>query len=576
MKKFASLSIAVLLVISMLLTSVISASAVTGIDFDKTGTIRMVKYDLNDTTQTVEGATFKAYKVLALNNDGDTDGTYTVEKAFKSVITEADLKSAGKTGSNGGLYISTEALEEKITSLEACTSNADGVVFKETEEKGDGVYTATDLALGVYLVVETAAPDGYIKATAPFLVTVPQWDGDADEWDYVIGDNGQEIKPKNIKVGLVKTQGNGKKQGIYAIGDTIDYTVTAKLPDYGTVESTNQKYTATLSAEDRELILVKFDDKMTEGLTYDKNLVIEVDDVTTAEEGDTVKLTADDYKSLKETDRGFVVELKWDSIEAYQGAIVTLKYSAKLNNDAVVDDGSNDNTVTYEYSSSLVKEYIGPDDPNYPYDPEDPDYGISVPVFPSEELKDTTKAFTFALDLTKTFNGKTAEKAGVDATKVAFKLIDKATGKYIAVVKTAEGKYAVNTAATATNDNTVMNLAADGTLYVKGLKVAGYYLEETKAADGYSKLTTKVEFVLSEDSETPGTVAGQYFVKNKANDMEETGSNTVALTVNNVKKQFELPTTGGLGIWMFTIAGGILMAGAIILFVSIRKKSTSK
>jgi LPXTG-motif cell wall-anchored protein len=54
--------------------------------------------------------------------------------------------------------------------------------------------------------------------------------------------------------------------------------------------------------------------------------------------------------------------------------------------------------------------------------------------------------------------------------------------------------------------------------------------------------------------------------------LNDGSDNEFEVTINNVEKQFDLPQTGGDGILLFTIAGGILMAAAIILFAAMRKK----
>ena len=53
-----------------------------------------------------------------------------------------------------------------------------------------------------------------------------------------------------------------------------------------------------------------------------------------------------------------------------------------------------------------------------------------------------------------------------------------------------------------------------------------------------------------------------------------TDDGTVKLNVLN-KKGFDLPTTGGMGTWLFTIGGLVLMAGAGVLLAKGRK-STEK
>ena len=194
MKKFASITLAVLLAVSMLLTCLIPAYAV-DIDFTNgKGTIIMTKEATNDldgnTQKPVSGATFTAYQVLTLNNDGDGDGTYTVAAPFDAVIDQNSLTGSAKENSAGGLYTNTDEMENLIYQLEPYTKKATGYDFTETSTAG--TYQVDNLPLGVYLVVETTPPANYTVSTGSFLVTVPQWDGEA--WDYVVGDDGQAVK----------------------------------------------------------------------------------------------------------------------------------------------------------------------------------------------------------------------------------------------------------------------------------------------------------------------------------------------------------------------------------------------
>ena len=52
---------------------------------------------------------------------------------------------------------------------------------------------------------------------------------------------------------------------------------------------------------------------------------------------------------------------------------------------------------------------------------------------------------------------------------------------------------------------------------------------------------------------------------------ENTDSNILSKTVDN-KKGFTMPTTGGMGTYIFTIGGLVVMAGAVLLLVSSKKK----
>lgn len=102
-----------------------------------------------------------------------------------------------------------------------------------------------------------------------------------------------------------------------------------------------------------------------------------------------------------------------------------------------------------------------------------------------------------------------------------------------------------------------------GMIYIKGLDVDKYYLEETKEPAGYNKLLTPVEIVIAEggsfssDTHTVGNT--EYFVKKIEN---KTGS--------------ILPSTGGIGTTIFYIVGSILLIGAGVLLVTRRRMRSGR
>ena len=85
----------------------------------------------------------------------------------------------------------------------------------------------------------------------------------------------------------------------------------------------------------------------------------------------------------------------------------------------------------------------------------------------------------------------------------------------------------------------------------------GYYLKEVEAPDGYSLADDKV----IEWSEVNGTPS-------------ETNVNANVTVVDS--KLSALPSTGGIGTTIFTIAGCVIMIAAAGLFFASRKKSDNK
>ncbi|MFM1538969.1 pilin N-terminal domain-containing protein [Helcococcus bovis] len=93
---------------------------------------------------------------------------------------------------------------------------------------------------------------------------------------------------------------------------------------------------------------------------------------------------------------------------------------------------------------------------------------------------------------------------------------------------------------------------ADGQFEVKGLAYGTYNLEEIKAPAGYAKIEQPIQFEINENSykDNSGDIA--YKLDEGNND---------ATKVNN--RKLSIPQTGGIGTIIFTVAGLIIMGGAI-------------
>ncbi|HEL1543054.1 TPA: LPXTG cell wall anchor domain-containing protein, partial [Streptococcus suis] len=98
--------------------------------------------------------------------------------------------------------------------------------------------------------------------------------------------------------------------------------------------------------------------------------------------------------------------------------------------------------------------------------------------------------------------------------------------------------------------------STDGKFEVKGLKQGTYYLEETKAPEGYALLSTGIEFQVQQGS---------------WNDNSAKLSIDQHTQIRN--KKVTIPQTGGIGTLVFTVVGLSAMAFA---FIAMKKRQSEE
>ena len=250
-----------------------------------------------------------------------------------------------------------------------------------------GKTQATDLELGLYLVVETAVPEMVVSTTNPFLVSVPMTSVDGTNandggtrWIYDIclfpkNLTGIPSLEKTLREQVADTGKNGGSTtditdgfahtGTASAGDVIDYQIISTLP--------------SITSESTYLTCYTFVDTLSSGLSYNKNdVVLEfftdeacTDLVTTWKEADgyfTVKYTdaADGahVMTIEMTSRG-LAEIN-SSKAVYPGASMVnsgfsdctlrITYAATMDSDNSVvfgDDGNpNDVVLTWKRSNT--------------------------------------------------------------------------------------------------------------------------------------------------------------------------------------------------------------------------------
>ena len=326
-------------------------------------------------------------------------------------------------------------------------------------------------------------------------------------------DDDAEITEKNDVPSTEKevqedSDGSWGPENTAQIGDTVNFRTTI---------------TAQPGAENYVL-----HDEMSAGLTLDVESIKVTLDGTELTEGDDYTISTTGL-----TD-GCDFEITFDqdylnSIESETDNDVT--YSAVLNEDAEIYDNPNENKTYLDYG--------------------DDNHTTSTP--PS-----TTETFSFSFDIVKTDN----DFKLLDGAE--FELYDAQTGgNKIALVDEGNGAYRVATddEEEAEGFKSAVIVAKDGQATVNGLDAdTTYYLEETKAPDGYNKLAERVEVAIV-DTNLSTTIDS---------DIWEKGDGGVQIT--NISGAL-LPSTGGMGTTLFYVGGGILMAGAAVLLIIRKSRS---
>ncbi|MBM6696863.1 SpaH/EbpB family LPXTG-anchored major pilin [Bifidobacterium pullorum subsp. saeculare] len=209
-----------------------------------------------------------------------------------------------------------------------------------------------------------------------------------------------------------------------------------------------------------------------------------------------------------------------DTITSDTNIVVT--YDAVVNENAVIAGDGNSNKTQLKFG-------------------EDSDY---------ETTWDETKTYTYKVDVVKT-DGSNKVLDGAE-----FKLYDaKTDGNEIPLVKVSDGVYRfAKDGEPAVGTITTVN----GQLEIKGFDAnTTYWLEETKAPEGYNKLAGRVEIAVKE-ANIDATVNGGIWQSGGVHIVNNTGS--------------ELPSTGGIGTAIFYALGGALVLGAIVFLSRKRAK----
>ena len=489
-----------------------------------------------------------------------------------AVLSAIDLTAADAHKTEGGInYFTSDSLNNKLAAalaanatnvknaLETAMKNG-GVAMPETDASGHT--SASDMELGLYLVVETRVPEMVTSTCNPFFVSLPMTTIDGSEWlyDLTVYPKNQTGNPTLDKTVREAKNSTGKNTGSLtdikdgyehtataSAGDVVDYQIISTLPTITSKASSLSEYT--------------YVDTMSKGIKYNKqDVVIEffrdsacTDKITTwAEDSVTFAVTYDDaanIMTIKMTETGLAeineaATVYTDSVKrGYSDCTMRITYAATLTADAKMGDTDNPNEVELTWRRT-----------NNTY---------------FDTLKDCCHVYTYGIDVLKQFSDN-----GGNRRNVKFKLHNDTDDCYI-IAEQKDGMYYAKGITSKKSDATTFIPNSSGHIVVKGLEDDTYSLTEIATDKGYVLLRDAVKIVIKTSESGQCEKCGAKLLTasatvNGKNVTMTDGNAIVPLTVIN-NPGFDLPKTGGYGTWMFTIGGVVLLGAAAFIVIRSRK-----
>lgn len=476
------------------------------------------KVNISSTNGEFKGKTVTAYKMFtasnfAFNGDGSVSAaTYTLETAWERFF--QDKLSTTETGAplSEKAYEYVKTLADGNRGATAVTFASDAAKWAKNQGLASSKSAAAVASGNTYVATFESLAYGYYVFVPEGGSTSTQRGTDAILNNVVSTET--NINLKSVYPTLEKKV-EGQNHSSAQIGDTVNFTLTSAVPDMTEYDT----YT------------FKVHDKLSKGLTFNAESVDVKVGGTTLTKGTDYTVT-----NTGNGDETTSVEINFLTIKAQTaGSAITVTYSATLNEKAgsgTTTQGKNEAYV--EYSNNPGEQGTGKSEPSI------------------------THTYDFSFDLQKNGEGENAN--GLQGAE--FQLQD-AEGNPISLVANG-GAYRPLKDATETGATSVTT-PAGGRISFTGLKEGTYKLVELKAPAGYNKLSAPIEVVISATYNDDGTL--------KNNTVTANGTPNSTVTVVN-KKGTLLPSTGGMGTVVFTVAGVAIVAAGIIWTV-VRKRANN-
>lgn len=517
-----------------------------------------------DIPPTKTSSQFSVYQVLeATAATGQEVYEYKYTKEFKSLEDEPspalpiDQITGAMDGPKNpdGYKIDTNTVDKAAAVLENYVKIED---IKATATISNSKKNASDLPLGYYLILETTITGGQ-KQTKPMLVAIPSVTKNAGTGIYEYNYNvSVTLKDQSLTTEKKIVDQNKKADTIAKqVGEEVTFEIVQDVPKYDDTHKTITFNVVDTMSKGLEFVAVTSVKAGTTELTSDE---------ATKKFGFTEEPNSDGTTTLTFDFSDHTKDSPTSGLDYYNSVKdaekVTITYTAKLNKDASFGETGNSNEVYAEFGDGSV-------DDGKPTNGAS-DYTINYAgVVQIKKVGEPASGKASALkDVEFTIYKESGDTEGFDKNDKEARVVTytRDTNNKITTIPNGE---------LLSKDTT----GADGIARFAGLGAGTYYIKETSAPNPYILLKEPIEVVVTME-EPPSVSLG---TENAIFEYKVSGSGVkgnattdadgkVIFTVEN-EKGFVLPTTGGMGTYLFTIGGALLILAAVVLILRSRKKT---